>query len=164
MAGGIQYSQAAWLIGRHDPREIPAVLERSKFESTTRNPNRLSGPEILGLTHRPETTLLYQIVQEYWPEFQAELASHGKNLPAYITKEFDEYLKCGRLEHGFLRVQCESCHAEHLVAFSCKRRGFCPSCGARRMAESAALLVDEVLPHKPMRQWVLSVPFPLRSL
>ena len=32
------------------------------------------------------------------------------------------------------------------------------------MAESAALLVDEVLPHKPMRQWVLSVPFPLRFL
>ena len=68
------------------------------------------------------------------------------------------------LEHGFLRVQCETCHAEHLVAFSCKRRGFCPSCGARRMPESAALLVDEVLPHEPMRQWVLSVPFPLRFL
>ncbi|WP_244885007.1 transposase zinc-binding domain-containing protein [Glaciecola punicea] len=32
------------------------------------------------------------------------------------------------------------------MAFSCKRRGFCPSCGARRMAESAALLVDDVLP------------------
>jgi hypothetical protein len=30
------------------------------------------------------------------------------------------------------------------------------------MSESAALLVDEVLPHEPMRQWVLSVPFPLR--
>jgi len=43
-------------------------------------------------------------------------------------------------------------------------RGFSPSCGARRMAESAALLVDEVLPHEPMRQWVLSVPFPLRLL
>ena len=42
--------------------------------------------------HRPETTLLYQIVQEYWPEFQAEMASHGKHLPAYVTKEFDEYL------------------------------------------------------------------------
>ncbi len=52
----------------------------------------------------------------------------------------------GRLEHGFLRVQCDTCYAEHLVAFSCKRRGFCPSCGARRMVESAALLVDEVLP------------------
>lgn len=76
----------------------------------------------------------------------------------------EEFLQCGRLEHGFLRVRCESCHAEHLVAFSCKRRGFCPSCGARRMAESAALLVDEVLPEQPMRQWVLSFPFQLRFL
>ena len=32
------------------------------------------------------------------------------------------------------------------------------------MVESAALLVDEVLPHQPIRQWVLSVPFPLRFL
>ena len=32
------------------------------------------------------------------------------------------------------------------------------------MAESAALLVDEVLPQQPMRQWVLSVPFQLRFL
>ena len=45
-----------------------------------------------------------------------------------------------------------------------ERRGFCPSCGARRMAESAALLVDDVLPHQPIRQWVLSFPFPLRFL
>jgi ribosomal protein S27E len=81
-----------------------------------------------------------------------------------VTKEFDEYLKCGRLEYGFLRVRCESCHDEKLVAFSCKRRGFCPSCGARRMADSAALLVDEILPHQPMRQWVLSFPFALRLL
>ena len=85
-------------------------------------------------------------------------------LPGYVQREFEEFLQCGRLEHGFLRVRCESCHAEHLVAFSCKRRGFCPSCGARRMAESAALLVDEVLPEQPMRQWVLSFPFQLRFL
>jgi hypothetical protein len=32
------------------------------------------------------------------------------------------------------------------------------------MADSAALLVDEILPHQPMRQWVLSVAFPLRLL
>jgi len=114
--------------------------------------------------HRPETTLLYQIVNEYWPEFQAELASQNKYLPAYVTQEFEAYLKCGRLEYGFLRVRCETCHAEKLVAFSCKRRGFCDSCGARRMADSATLLVDDILPHKPMRQWVLSVPFPLRFL
>ena len=45
-----------------------------------------------------------------------------------------------------------------------ERRGFCPSCGARRMSESAALLVDEVLPEQPMCQWVLSSPFQLRFL
>ena len=32
------------------------------------------------------------------------------------------------------------------------------------MAESAALLVDEVFPARPFRQWVLTVPFPLRFL
>ena len=32
------------------------------------------------------------------------------------------------------------------------------------MAESAALLVDEIFPQLPIRQWVLSVPFPLRFL
>jgi hypothetical protein len=57
---------------------------------------------------------------------QAKLASHGKYLPANVTKEFDEYLKCGRLEHGFLRVRCESCHDEKLVAFSCKKRPVTP--------------------------------------
>ena len=31
-------------------------------------------------------------------------------LPDYVRQEFDEYLKCGRLEHGFLRVQCNTCH------------------------------------------------------
>ncbi len=38
------------------------------------------------------------------------------------------------------------------------------ACGARRMTESAALLADEVLPRKPLRQWVLSLPFALRFL
>lgn len=32
------------------------------------------------------------------------------------------------------------------------------------MADSAAHLVDEVLPERPIRQWVLSVPYPLRYL
>src|SRR5690606_8702294 len=85
-------------------------------------------------------------------------------LPKHVRDEFESYLKCGRLEHGFLRVRCSDCHAEKLVAFSCKKRGFCPSCGGRRMAETAALLADEVLPRKPLRQWVLPLPFALRFL
>jgi ribosomal protein S27E len=114
--------------------------------------------------HRPEATPLYQIVQQHYPEFVAAREAAGRPLPNYVQEEFEAYLKCGRLEHGFLRVRCEDCHAEKLVAFSCKRRGFCPSCGARRMTDGAALLADEVLPTKPIRQWVLSLPFALRFL
>ena len=114
--------------------------------------------------HRPEQTPLYQIVQTHYPTFLAELASRERRLPDYVQHEFEDYLTCGRLEHGFLRIRCSDCHAERLVAFSCKRRGFCPSCGARRMAESAALLVDESFPQLPIRQSVLSVPYALRFL
>ena len=95
--------------------------------------------------HRPERTLLYQIVEQHYPAFVTHMAQQERPLPDYVQQEFEDYLRCGRLEHGFLRVRCDTCHAEHLVAFSCRRRGFCPSCGARRMVESAALLVDEVL-------------------
>ena len=114
--------------------------------------------------HRPETTLLYQLVAQHYPAFRDRRAAEDRPLPRYVEDEFDAYLKCGLLEHGFLRVKCDACQAEKLVAFSCKRRGFCPSCGARRMAETAALLVDDVLPQQPVRQWVLSLPFALRYL
>ena len=114
--------------------------------------------------HRPEHTLLYQLVERYYPEFLEQLSHQGKSLPHHVEKEFEEFLKCGLLEHGFLRVVCDDCKHEKLVAFSCKKRGFCPSCGARRMAESAKLLVDDVLHGYPVRQWVLSLPIPLRLL
>jgi hypothetical protein len=114
--------------------------------------------------HRPESTLLYRLVAEHYPRFRDRRVAEDRPLPRYVEDEFEAYLKCGLLEHGFLRVKCEACQAEKLVAFSCKRRGFCPSCGARRMAETAALLVEDVLPQQPVRQWVLSLPFALRYL
>ena len=58
--------------------------------------------------------------------------------------EFDEFLRYGRLEHGFSLVFCGDCRHEKLVVFSCKRHGVSPSCGSGRMAESKALLVDDV--------------------
>ena len=88
--------------------------------------------------HRPEATLLYQLVERHYPAFVGALAQRGRQLPAYVHEEFAAYLKCGRLEHGFIRVRCTACHAERLVAYSCKRRGllrascpppFGPACG-----------------------------------
>jgi len=114
--------------------------------------------------HQPEQTALYQLIEEHYPAFVSTLETSGGHLPSFVRQEFEDYLKCGLLEHGFLRVKCDGCLHEHLVAFSCKRRGFCPSCGARRMVESAAHLVDHVFPEVPVRQFVLTFPFPLRFL
>jgi len=45
--------------------------------------------------HRPEQTLLYKLVEQYYSDFEMQWASEGRAL----------YLKCGRLEYGFLRAK-----------------------------------------------------------
>jgi hypothetical protein len=55
--------------------------------------------------HRPEQSLLYQLIEQHYPVFVAQLAVEGRTLPRYVQREFEEYLKCGRLEYGFLRVR-----------------------------------------------------------
>jgi hypothetical protein len=61
------------------------------------------------------------------------------------------YADCGLLQHGFLRLRCPQCNTSRVVPFSCKRRTFCPSCMGRRMADTAARLVDQVFPRVPVR-------------
>ena len=113
--------------------------------------------------HRPETTLLYAIVREHLPAFLDRARErYARPLPDYVARAFAAYLDCGILERGFLRVRCEACRQDRLVAFSCKQRGVCPSCAARVMCNTAAHLTDRVLPNVPIRQWVLSLPFSLR--
>ena len=113
---------------------------------------------------RPEETTLYQLVQEHAQTFAHVQAETGASLPEFVKEEFDAFLECGILAHGFLRLRCGECGHDKLVAFSCKRRGFCLASGARRMAQTAARLVDHLIPHVPVRQWVLSFPIPLRVL
>ena len=115
--------------------------------------------------HRPEQTTLYRLVQRHAATFFAQTgAAAGADLPQFVKDEFDAFLECGILARGFLRLRCGDCGHDKLVAFSCKRRGFCPSCGARRMTQTVAHLVDHVIPRVPARQWVLSLPIPLRLL
>ena len=111
---------------------------------------------------RPEETLLYKALAEHLGSFLANLEEEGKSLPKHVEKELRAYLECEVLAYAFVRVKCEDCKSELLVAFSCKKRGFCPSCGGKRMAETAAYLVDNIIPPVRIRQYVLSVPIPLR--
>ena len=122
-------------------------------------------PAVATYTPRdPSSTVLYKVIAAHLETFLATLATDpdAKGLPAYVQREFYDYLQCGILAHGFLRLGCDTCKKEMLLAFSCKRRGFCPSCAGRRMAQTAAHLVECVIPWVPTRQWVVSVPIPLR--
>jgi hypothetical protein len=112
---------------------------------------------------RPERTLWYRIVQthlETWLELAG--GEDGEAPPAHVERTFRRYLECGILAHGFARAYCDECQHDFLIAYSCKCRGVCPSCNTRRMAETAAHLVDHVFPPLPVRQWVLAVPKRLR--
>ena len=94
---------------------------------------------------RPEDTLLHQIVREHLSTFLAEAESSGGRIPHHVRCAFDGYLRCGILAYGFARAFCTTCKKSLLVGFSCRGRGVCPSCGARRMYDVAARLVENVL-------------------
>jgi len=92
-----------------------------------------------------------------WLELSSD-SRQGGSVPAHVERELRRYLECGILAHGFARARCAQCGHDLPLAYSCKGRGVCPACNARRMAETAAHLADHVIPRLPVRQWVLSVP------
>jgi hypothetical protein len=84
----------------------------------------------------------------------------GRKLADLDIEEISDYLEKPDciLAHGFARAYCDECQHDFLIAYSCKCRGVCPSCNTRRMAETAAPLVDHVFPPLPMRKLVLVMP------
>ncbi|MBW2254041.1 MAG: transposase zinc-binding domain-containing protein, partial [Deltaproteobacteria bacterium] len=50
------------------------------------------------------------------------------------------YLACGIPAHGFALLRCDACDGSHVVPFSCKGRGFCPSCALSRLENRHAVM------------------------
>ena len=125
-----------------------------------RAPRRVTGYK----RREPEHTVLYRVLDEHLETFLA-LANtdDAGGLPRFVQRELREFLSYGILAKGFARFRCTACGLDRLVAFSCKGRGFCPSCAGKRMTHLAAHLVDHVFPVVPTRQYVLSLPWQLRA-
>ena len=108
--------------------------------------------------------MLYGLVKEHLAAFlQHAREAYQAPLPKYVENEFARISRVATMR-GFVHVRCTSCGDDMAVAFSCKLRGLCPSCGGRRMAGSAAHLVDRVLPSVPVRQYVFAFPYELSGL
>jgi ribosomal protein S27E len=71
-------------------------------------------------------------------------------------------LDCGNPRCGFARIRCPDCGDEHLLMFSCRTRGFCPSCHAKRLEEWGEWMQETLLLDVPHRQVVFTIPRMLR--
>ena len=102
----------------------------------------------------PEKSVLHEAFRRGWPEVSSAM-------PTRVKREVERFLTCGDVRAGFVEVTCESCAESRLVAFSCKGRGWCPSCTTRRALDTGVHL-EALLPRVAHRQWTLSLPFAVR--
>ena len=116
---------------------------------------------------RPETTTLYEVVRDNIETLYGAISDGALavRIPKHARRELEAYLGCGIPSwRGFARFRCPDCGESRIVAFSCKGRGFCPSClwppderhgGQPHRARPAGGILS-------LRQWVLTFPFPWR--
>jgi hypothetical protein len=116
-----------------------------------RNPKK---PPLRQCAHRQ-----YDDCDEVQPEaYQPRYGILRPTIPEVVHK----FLECGNLEHGFARIRCDHCEQEHLLAFSCKSRWFCPSCHQKNVQNTARFILDQVVAPVPHRHYVLAIPKMLR--
>jgi len=114
----------------------------------------------------PEASPFFQVMREYFDEFERVYPERYQKAYGYwrpvVRSSIDKFIKCGDLKEGFARVRCPDCGKELFLAYSCRTRGCCPSCGQKRALLLAHRLKDEVPADVPHRQWVFSLPRRLR--
>ena len=100
--------------------------------------------------HHPQESDYYHCVEDYLEAFVRDYDEHFSRKyefwRPYIEKVIYRYLDCCDLSHGFARVKCKDCGDEYLLAFSCKRRHFCPSCHQKRVVDQKIYEVALGLP------------------
>jgi len=115
---------------------------------------------------KPGYSPYYQCIEDYYEEFKRTYDRNFSQkygyLRPHIEKVIYQYLDCGILHNGFARVKRHSCNHEYLLAFSCRRCHFYPSCHAKRCVEFGVWLCSNVFKKVPHRHFVFSIPKILR--
>jgi len=125
-------------------------------------------PESVYRPRHPERTALYRLFDRHFDAYarihEERFERSAGPLRPVVPRAVEAYLDCGRLHGGFARLRCPQCRGEHLLAFSCQTRNFCPSCQAKRAALFAERLEREILAPVPHRPMVFTIPKALRGL
>jgi hypothetical protein len=110
--------------------------------------------------------VLYRVLFHYFDQFLAEYESCFEResgfLRSIIKEVVERYLDCGNPRCGFARIRCSACGEERLLMFSCRTRGFCPSCHSKRREEWGEWMRESLLLDVPHRQVVFTIPKMLR--
>jgi len=109
----------------------------------------------------PERTVLYQVLFHYFEQFLQEYENRFERRYGYlrpiVQEVVEKYLDCGNPKCGFARIRCPDCGAERLLMFSCKTRGFCPTCHAKRREEWDEWMRKKLILDTPHRQVVFTI-------
>ena len=75
----------------------------------------------------PEHGALPRVVREHLQTFlwEIERDDDERGAPLFVKREFQRFVRCSVLAHGFARFRWTDCGTHQLVAFSWKGRGFC---------------------------------------
>ena len=125
-------------------------------------------PEISSVyrPRNPQNAAYYHCVEDNFERFEQAYEERFERqygfFRPYVKHVIYRYLDCGILRNGFARVRCDECGHEYLLAFSCKRRHFCPSCHQKRVVEFGEWICEEVLKAVPHRHFIFSIPKILR--
>jgi len=76
---------------------------------------------------------LFHHFERFLAEYECRFEREYGFFRPVVKEVVERYLDCGNPRCGFARTRCPSCRAEYLLAFSCKTRGFCPLCQAKRI-------------------------------
>jgi hypothetical protein len=117
---------------------------------------------------RPRASPLWQIVHHGWNDFLSDYEQHHRKtlgpLRTGTIATVESFLRCGDLAAGFTRFHCPDCGHEKLLAFTCKRRHFCPACHQRRVRSTSSWIAACVCHDVPHRQVVFTIPRVLRGI
>jgi hypothetical protein len=115
----------------------------------------------------PLKELIGDSYEELLQVYDERFASRYGPLHPRLKDLFEAFTRCGDPHFGFVRLRCLNTDCpekgERIVAFSCKSRGLCPSCGMKRAIAWAERMVEEVLPDLPYVQLVFTIPKMLRK-
>lgn len=117
---------------------------------------------------RPQASPLWQVVHHCWSDFESGYEKRHRPIHGPLRRDavdvVRQFHRCGDLAAGFTRLQCPDCGHERLLAFTCKTRHFCPSCHQRKVRQTGDWIARVLCFDVPHRQFVFTMPKPLRGI